>query len=89
MFYLTAKRNVDSAHGHPTAQSSVAYFYSLNELLTASLAVDGNADPNILHGSCMETNGSDGNPWMSVDLGARFIVTGVSITNTINPSCGE
>ncbi|XP_078506112.1 fucolectin-like [Lissotriton helveticus] len=42
-------------------------------------AVDGNQDPNFLHGSCSHTN-SDYNPWWRVDLLRPYRVNAIAIT---------
>jgi hypothetical protein len=79
---------VNIARGLTTSQSSTPFLLSAGIPLTSSLAVDGNKDPNVYHGSCISTNMSDANPWMSIDFGKPINVTGLSITNEIL-SCGK
>ncbi|KAG5267201.1 hypothetical protein AALO_G00219120 [Alosa alosa] len=43
-------------------------------------AIDGNRDPNFLHGSCTLTD-KETNPWWRVDLLSPYIITSVVITN--------
>ncbi len=77
------------ARGLRTSQSSTPFLPGIGISLTSSLAVDGNKDPNVNHGSCMSTNMSDANPWMSVDFGKPTIVTGFTITNAAMLTEGE
>jgi hypothetical protein len=81
---------VNIAKRRPTKQSSALFEPLLNKTLSASLAVDGNADNNIFDGSCMSTDSSDGNSWMAVDLGGPTRVTGIQLTNAqvTSDTCG-
>ena len=51
------------------------------EYVGPPLVVDGNADPDWHDGSCTAA-GREDYPWISVDLGARYQVIWVTITNT-------
>lgn len=73
---------VNLALGRPTWQSSNLMSYN------SSLAVDGNADSNFFHGSCMHTSTDDNNPWWAVDLGKRTNVREVYLTNR-GDCCGR
>jgi hypothetical protein len=79
----STKRNVNIARGRDTKQSSAAFLPAAGRLLSSSLAVDGNKDSDIYHGSCMSTNESDSDSWIAVDLGKPSIVTGMSLTNVM------
>ena len=48
---------------------------------TAGLAVDGNSDSDMAHGSVTHTGGGDTAPWWAVDLGAISVIQRVEITN--------
>ncbi|KAK7130393.1 hypothetical protein R3I93_019889 [Phoxinus phoxinus] len=71
------------ALGAKTVQSStfIPLFGSANH------AVDGNSDPNYLHGSCTHTR-LEHNPWWRVDLMDVYSITEVTITNR-GDCCGE
>ncbi|KAJ8340847.1 hypothetical protein SKAU_G00331380 [Synaphobranchus kaupii] len=46
----------------------------------ADHAIDGNRDPNFLHGSCTHTTNIP-NPWWRVDLLEKYLIASVTITN--------
>ena len=68
------------ALGKQTWQSSTY------QIRTSNLAVDGNANPNILTNpvTCITTNSGDFNTWWAVDLGTAYTVQGVLMTNVAN-----
>ena len=72
----------DLALNKPAWQSS-----DFSASTPASLAVDGNADTIMSHGSCSQTN-ADPYAWWAVDLGAEYSVESVAITNR-GDCCGR
>ena len=54
----------------------------------AAWAVDGNADPVFENYHCSCTHKTY-EPWWAVDLGARYIVLKVRLTNRLNPEYGK
>ena len=65
------------ALGRPAWQSSLWGHHSSDP----SLAVDGNRDADLHHGSCAHTSPDDRNPWWAVDLGDEIAVRDVYLTN--------
>ncbi|XP_072707872.1 uncharacterized protein [Ciconia boyciana] len=63
------------ARGRAVAQSS-----TLNTISLAANAVDGNGDTDWEHGSCAHTE-KEPEPWWHVDLGCRYAVYAVTVTN--------
>ncbi|XP_052642776.1 LOW QUALITY PROTEIN: uncharacterized protein LOC128141744 [Harpia harpyja] len=61
--------------GRPVAQSS-----TLNAISLAANAVDGNGDADWEAGSCAHTE-KELEPWWRVDLGRRYTVDAVTVTN--------
>ncbi|XP_013415420.1 uncharacterized protein LOC106177245 [Lingula anatina] len=70
----TLCRGCNLAKGKPANQSSTYH------TCDARLAVDGNYDDVLSHGSCSNTNGGQGQWWL-VDLETTARVAGVIITN--------
>jgi hypothetical protein len=66
----------------PTKQSTT------NGTYVASLAVDGDRDSQMGHGSCSQTKTSTTQNWWSVDLGQREEIGLVTVTSGTG-SCGE
>ena len=62
----------------PAMQSSTYYLKGFN--YTASLAVDGNADPGYRNRNCSFTTESY-DPWWAVDLERRYTVLNISLTS--------
>ena len=53
----------------------------------AHYAVDGNKNTDLIQNSCAHTQ-LDKSPWWEVDLGKKYDITGVEITNR-GDCCGE
>ena len=53
----------------------------------ASRAVDGNLDADYENGSCTHTSNIHITPWLTVDLGNRYLIQKVTITNRAD-CCG-
>ena len=77
LIVLFADTNV--ALRKPAWQNMVYYHFS------PGLAVDGNRDNNLSHGSCAHTIWGE-NPWLTVDLLEEYVVREVHITFWRNPS---
>jgi hypothetical protein len=60
-----------------------AYQSSVFKVANASLAVDGSRQTNIYQDGCTHTNVSpeDNKPWWYVDLGSKYNICSVAITN--------
>ena len=71
---------VNVALNKPAWQSSEFYGHP------ASLATDGNRNPDYYNGSCSHTGRDDG-PWLTVDLQEEYFVTMVRITNRGDCCC--
>nr|XP_034980357.1 uncharacterized protein LOC118089697 [Zootoca vivipara] len=65
------------ARGRPACQSSTMWH---TKDPSAGKAVDGNSDGAFFHGSCTHTISEDG-PWWHVDLGDRYAISSVVVTN--------
>lgn len=65
----------------PAYQSSTYKRPGSGRAFPASLAVDGNRDTNFQHGSCSHTNHHDPLPWLVVDLGHKYKINRVAVTN--------
>ena len=63
---------------HKPAMQSSTYVYPVS--VVAANAVDGSTDGLIDNGHCSHT-GRDNEPWWAVDLGARYYVFKIVITN--------
>ena len=74
-FYLLITDNI--AWNKTAMQSST---YGWNRPYPAALAVDGNTDPVFANRHCSHTN-EDYEPWWAVDLGERYIVLEIGLTN--------
>jgi hypothetical protein len=70
------------AAGKSASQSSTYPGYP------ASLAVDGNTDGNVSHGSLTVTAGTDTYPWWQVDLGSSATLSSISVWNRTD-CCGS
>ena len=78
--YLTLRFSGNVAYGKNATQGVNTYKDAV-----ATLAVDGNHNPDFKGGSCAHSIDNSGAPydpaWWQVDLGATYVVLAVNITN--------
>ena len=85
--FVTHKSLLDNvALYKPAMQSSTYSGYGRD--MIAAWAVDGNADPVFENDHCSCTQ-STYEPWWAVDLGARYTITKVCLTNRQDPLFGK
>ena len=76
---------LDVALFKKTKQSST--FAKGNNVFTSDKAIDGNKNTNVFAHSCSHTI-KEQQPWLEVDLGNVYNITGVEITNR-GDCCGD